>query len=436
MLKQNRREFIKTISSSSAALCLSGLSCARTHRKQPNIVLIMVDDLGYEILGCNGGTSYSTTNIDNLAKTGVRFTNCYSTPKCSPSRVTIMTGRYLFRTTEKWGHIPPNEKTFGHMLQSAGYATGLAGKWQMSMLREDPLHVRKMGFEQNSVFGWHEGPRYYDPLIWQNGEIRDDVSDRFGPDLFCEFLIDFMTKNKDKPFLAYYPMALAHEITNDLKQPPPPGPDGRYHTYKELVEYMDGLVGRIVSALDRLGLRENTLILFTGDNGTPKDFITRVENGEYISTPIVSKMGDKTVIGGKGELTDAGTHVPLIANWVGKNRAGTVCDDLIDFTDFLPTFRELAKTDLPADVIIDGKSFAPQLKGYQGNPRDWIYNQYEGNSWIRTKRWKLYSNGDLYDMKNDPFEKKIIKSATDTQESAMARKILTEFKRELKNRKR
>jgi arylsulfatase A-like enzyme len=183
--------------------------------RKPNIVLIMADDVGTEVLGCYGGTSYQTPNLDNLAKTGLKFTNCFSTPKCSPSRVKIMTGRYQFRTTEQWGHIPPNEITFGHVLQSAGYATALAGKWQMILLGEDPDHIRKMGFEENSVFGWHEGPRYHDPYIWQNGQILQNTKGRYGPDIYCDFLIKFIRKNKDRPFLAYYPMTTAHDISDD-----------------------------------------------------------------------------------------------------------------------------------------------------------------------------------------------------------------------------
>jgi len=428
MFIQNRREFLRTMALSTAAMPF--LTCGNSSRRSdrlPNIVFIMADDVGLEVLGCYGGTSYHTPNLDRLAETGVKFTHCYSAPVCSPSRVKIMTGRYIFRTTEEWGTIPPDEKTFGHVLKSAGYATALAGKWQMTLLKNDPLHVRKMGFHENCCFGWHEGPRYYNPLIWQNGEIRKDVKDRYGPDVFCDFIIDFMRQNKENTFLAYYPMALAHEISNDLKTPPPPGPDGRYQTYKELIEIMDKKVGRIIQTLDGLGLRENTLILFTGDNGTPKHFITKVENGKYIRTPLFSFLNGKKVQGGKGELTDAGTHVPLIANWPGRVPSDSVCDDLIDFSDFLPTLTELTRADLPADVIIDGRSFAPQLLGRTGNPREWVYTQWEGKHWIRTKRWKLYHNQMLYDMIHDPFEKTPFTRKSDTPESSKAREKLNNW---------
>jgi len=389
-----------------------------------NILLIMADDVGHEVLGCYGGTSYVTPNLDRLALEGMRFTHCYSTPLCTPSRVKIMTGRYLFRTSEEWGYIPPDEITFGHVLQAAGYATALAGKWQMILLKEDPMHITKMGFQANCVFGWHEGPRYYKPYIYQNGKLREDVADRYGPDVYAEFLIDFMTEHRQGPFLAYYPMTLAHDVSNDLQEPPPVGPKGRYDTYREQIEYMDKIIGRLVSALDSLGLREQTLILFTGDNGTPKKFLTRYENGEYLYDPVFSMKGDTIIPGGKGELTDAGTHVPLIANWPGVTPAGTVCDDLIDFSDFMPTLAELAGASLPQGVVIDGQSFAQQILGMKGHPREWIYTQWRGRAWIRTKDWKLYNDGQLFDMLNDPWEKNPIRSQADSEKSGQVRSRL------------
>jgi len=426
----NRRDFLKKLGLGAAAVTISGCSpnpLGRSQRKalpKPNIVFIMADDVGQPVLGCYGGTSYKTPNLDKLAETGIRFNHCYSSPVCAPSRVKIMTGRYGFRNYKKWGHIPPDETTFGHVLKYAGYATAIAGKWQMCLQKKDPDHVTKMGFEQNCVFGWHEGPRYYKPFIYQNGKIRQDVEDKYGPDVYCDFLIDFIKRNKDKPFLAYYSMTLAHAISNDLATPPPTGPLGRYQTYKELVEYMDKLVGRVVAALDELNLRDNTLILFVGDNGTPAEFITKVVDGKYIEEPIISKVGDKTVVGGKGKLTDAGTRVPLIANWPGTTPAGKVSDDLIDFSDFMPTFLQLARTAPPPGLTIDGISFAPQLQAKKAYPRKWAYCQWSGKAWVRTQRFKLYRDGRLYDIQNDPLEKSPIRPDADTAETSAARKEL------------
>ena len=410
---------------------LSALVFSR-NAEQPNIVLIMADDMGYEVPGYTGGTSYHTPNIDQLAKTGLRFTHCYSAPKCSPSRVTIMTGRYLFRTTQQWGHIPADEITFGHILESAGYKVALAGKWQMALLGDDPLHVRKMGFDQSCVFGWHEGPRYHAPFIWQNGSRLENVGQRYGPDVYVEFLIDFIATNQNVPFFAYYPMALAHDISDDFQPPPPPGPDGRYPTYQELIAYMDKNVGRLVTALDSLGLRENTLILFTTDNGTPGQFITSIEDGQFIRTPVISKIGNQDIPGGKTQLTDAGTHVPLIANWPGQTPSGKICSDLIDFSDFMPTLAELAGAKMPADRMIDGRSFAAQIRDIKGNPREWVYNEIEGRAWIRNHRWKLYEDGRLYDMTSDPLEQSPILPTNDDMKSSAMRRL---FKSELQNLK-
>jgi len=370
------------------ALALSAAADTR-----PNVILIMADDLGVECLGSYGGTSYATPNLDALAESGTRFTHGYSTPKCSPSRLNIMTGRYGFRMPQVWGHLPDDEITFGSVLRDAGVKTAVAGKWQMALLKDNPRHPQEKGFDESSLWAWHEGPRYWQPMIWQNGVLRqEDIADRYGPDVYTEFLIDFMRENKEGPFFAYYPMCLPHFAKMDGLYVEPVGPNGRYQTYKEMVEQMDRLVGEIVRAVDDMGIRENTLILFTADNGTPNK--------------IVSMRDGEEVKGGKAMHTNAGTHVPLIASWPGTTPKGSVCDDLIDFSDFMPTFAELANATLPADRVIDGRSFLPQLKGQPGSPRSWVYTEFEGLGWIRDKDWKLYTDGRFFDMKADPEEER------------------------------
>lgn len=404
----SRREF-STLLAASAAMALTGCATTegrKTPMERPNVLLILADDFGYEVPGCNGGTSYSTPNIDALAAGGTRFVHCYSSPVCSPTRVNLLTGRYGFRTTEEWAYIPPAEITIGHVLGNAGYATGMAGKWQLAVLKDDPQHVARTGFAENCCWGWHEGPRYYYPCIRQNGVLRTDVQDRYGPDVFCEFMIDFMSRHRNEPFLAYYPSVLTHFPKGD--EPPPAG--GKHKNYAEMVAALDEEVGKLVAGLDALGLRERTLILFTGDNGTPRG--------------IQSKMDGTTIVGGKGAFTDAGTHVPLIANWPGVTPAGRVSNDLVDFSDFLPTLAELAGALLP-NVPIDGKSFAPQLRGLPGTPREWAYVEYQGTRWARDQRWKLYGDGTLYDMANDPFEERPVPPDSVSPEASQARQKLT-----------
>jgi len=232
---------------------------------RPNILLIMADDLGYECLGCYGGTSYPTPNLDRLAATGTRYLNCHSTPKCSPSRVTILTGRYTFRTTTKWGHIPPDEITFGAVLGEAGYRTALAGKWQMALLKDSPDHLARMGFAESCVWAWHEGARYWKPMVYESGRPRTYDVGTYGPDVYVKFLVSFMDKNRDKPFLAYYPMCLTHFP----KKGEPKGPKGKWESFGEMVRAMDDKVGELVAALERLGMRDRTLVIFTSDNGSP-----------------------------------------------------------------------------------------------------------------------------------------------------------------------
>jgi len=430
--KWNRRRFLKVMGGAAGLTSLPvGLAHGATTDK-PNILLIMADDVGRDVLGCYGGESYETPNLDKLAATGTRFTHCYSAPVCSPSRVKIMTGRYGFRTTQKWGHIPADEITFGHALGKAGYATAVAGKWQMCLQKKDPQHVGKMGFQDSCVFGWHEGPRYHAPLTYQNGKLHQGPKDQYGPDLYFQFLLDFMERNRKGPFLAYYPMALCHAISDDFTPPPPPGPDGKYQTYKQLVEYMDKIIGRLVAGIEKLGLREKTLILYTTDNGTPRSLTSAVRKGKHIQTPVRSLWNGRSVPGGKGKMTDAGTRVPLIANCPGVVPSGAVCDDLIDFSDFLPTLAELAGAKVPSDRPIDGRSFAPQLRGLKGRPREWVHNLHRKEAWVRTKRWKLYRNGKLFDVETDADEKKPVREKDASPEAAVARKKLQAVLDELK----
>ena len=308
-----------------ALLLAAAFSCEQRREvpakpEQPNILLILADDVGREVLGSYGGTSYPTPHLDQLARTGLRFEHAYSMPVCHPSRICLMTGRYPFRLGHPvWGTFPERweERTLPQVLKRAGYATAIAGKWQLALLREDPEHPFRLGFDQYCLFGWHEGPRYYQPLIWENGRIRSDVRDQYGPDAYVRFLTEFMERHQSGPFFAFYSMALCHDVTDDLEAPVPFGPRGRYDNFGEMVEAMDQRVGRLVGALDRLGLREKTLIFFTTDNGTPKQSIITAQGGKLVREPVSSRMGERTIPGGKGDLTDAGTRVPTIANWKG-----------------------------------------------------------------------------------------------------------------------
>lgn len=391
-----------------ASFYLSGMTCKRIPiADKPNIILIMADDFGYECLGCNGSTSYKTPVLDDLARTGVRFQHCYAMPLCTPSRVQIMTGKYNFRNYTEFGSLKPGEKTFAHHLKDAGYTTCVAGKWQLaghyngSNYKGVGTQPEKAGFDEHCLWQVTKlGNRYWDPVIQQNGTMREDLQDMYGPDICTNYIIDFIERNKSKPFFVYYPMILTHA-------PFVQTPDSRDRTgdrtqrdrafFPDMVAYADKIVGRIMKVLDEMGLRKETLLLFTGDNGSPRG--------------IISRMGQRIINGGKGNTTDAGTHVPLIANWKGTIPAGQTCGDLVDFTDFLPTLSQISGTELPPDSVFDGRSFAPKLLGKKGNPREWIFCHYDPQwgEWKRkryaqTKKWKLYDDGQIFDIQSDPDE--------------------------------
>jgi len=422
-----RREFLKSSLAVAARTALLSNRTLRVHTgpARPNIVLIMVDDQGYECLGCYGGTSYKTPVLDRLAETGIRFEHCYSQPLCTPSRVQIMTGRYNFRNYIRFGHFDYGQRTFAHILKDAGYATCVAGKWQLigPPGADAPFAA---GFDEYCL--WHMedvfGPkqsRYRNPKLIQNGELLPNTQGKYGPDIVADYLIDFIQRNKDRPFLAYYPMILTHSPFDPTPDSPEWGQTiSNKRFYVDMVEYMDKTIGRIVRKLDELGLREKTLILFTGDNGTPKGITSRMRDGTSIA-------------GGKGMTTDAGTHVALVANWKNTIPPGRVSAELVDFTDVLPTLAEAAGAPLPAGLQIDGRSFLAQLLGRKGNPRDWTFCWYRRDPgaqlhrFARDRRWKLYDQstadraGKLFDVSADPLETSPVEPGQGGAEAAAAR---------------
>ncbi|MCU0776338.1 MAG: sulfatase-like hydrolase/transferase [Akkermansiaceae bacterium] len=383
---------------------------------KPNIILIMADDLGYECITANGGSSYKTPHIDQLAATGIRFEHCYAQPLCTPSRVQLMTGIYNVRNYTRFGRMDRGQTTFANLLKKQGYATCVAGKWQLGDEVDSPRHF---GFDESCLWQHTRGrgsgadTRHVNPRLEINGKPVDYTNGEFGPDVINEFVRQFIGQNKDKPFFIHYPMILPHcpfvptpgSPDYDPKSKGSPTYKGDPRYFGEMVTYMDRMVGRVIAQLEVHGVRENTLVIFTGDNGTDQ--------------PVVSMLNGKPVAGGKGQPTDAGTRVPLIVNWPGVAPKGVVSRDLVDFSDFLPTLCEATGTEVPGELEIDGRSFLPQLRGEKGHPRKWVYSWYHKNGgpkaeheWTRNQRYKLYSTGEFHDITRDVLEKTPITEPT------------------------
>ena len=382
-------------------LMVIALAAGLCGQRRPNIVVILADDLGYECLTANGGTSYETPNLDSLAETGARYENCHVQPLCTPTRVQVMTGQYNVRNYVGFGQLKPGETTFGNLLRDAGYKTAIAGKWQLGRVAALP---KQFGFDEHVL--WQHtrfAPRYPNPGLEVQSEQRDYTDGEYGPDLVNAFALDFLERHKDEPFLLYYPMILPHfphQATPDSEEWDPrvrgenKARDKKH--FADMVCYMDKLVGKVVSKLDELQLRDDTLLIFVGDNGTNKG--------------LRSKLGGKIIKGGKAGTTVYGTHVPMIVNWPGKV-APAVVEDLADSTDILATICDVADITPPASLPLDGQSLWPRLLGKPAQPRRFIYCWYSprGESlreFAFDKRHKLYQTGQLFDYRSDPLEQR------------------------------
>lgn len=397
-----RREFLKTAGFVSAGILLDrrGFS-AGSNEHPPNLIVIMADDLGAKELGCYGNIEHRTPNLDHLAKTGVQFKTCYATPICHPTRFEIMTGQYGHHNKiyqfpgRRGGPVAGSPEddiarhlTFAQVLKKRGYATAHSGKWQLT--GQIPTLVHECGFDEYCMWaykhnlppgvkhtgGWEgkrggKTSRYWHPSIVKNGKYLPTKPGDYGPDIFTNFIIDFIKRPRNKPFFVYYAMCLTHGpfyVTPDTVQ----SEDEKFQNvrkknFKANVKYMDKLVGRIVDALEAAGQRKNTIVLFTGDNGT---------GGQ-----------------GKGRPTELGARVPMIANCPGTVKPLGVSDELVDLSDIFPTLMDFAGAKLPRGHVIDGQSFAPLLRGEKGPTREWIYSYLGDRQILRTKRWLLEDNG-------------------------------------------
>ncbi|MBT3278832.1 MAG: sulfatase-like hydrolase/transferase [Phycisphaerales bacterium] len=430
-MTSTRRTFLRNASLSAAALALPRIASAKTAPARKNIIYILIDDLGKHFIERSGGDGAKTPHINAIADTGLRLPNAYSMPQCTPTRTTFLTGQYPYThgwinhwDVPRWGcgtHFDTDKNpSVGKVMQSAGYVTACAGKWQIDDFRVKPDAMQTAGFEQSCMWTGYEtgvrasNERYFDPYINTNGGKSKTHKGEFGPDVCNTFLLDFIRNQKDgkKPFFIYYPMILTHGPNTKTPRNKDKKPD-KTAIFREMVEYTDLLIGKITKALADTGQTKNTIVVFMTDNGS--------------SASVVASLDGTKIKGGKGKDSEIGINSPLFISCPGTVPVG-VRDTLVDLTDLLPTFAEIGGAELPTQYKFDGRSIAKVITGEAKDaPREWICAMGHGparvdaetkrvmpqKQWtlrvLRDKRYKGWAENRkitrLYDLKNDPFEK-------------------------------
>lgn len=413
MRRQTRREFIKTTGLAAASSLLSGNATAgRSDR--PNIIFILADDLGYGDLGCYGQKTIRTPNIDKLAEEGMRFTDHYAgSTVCAPSRCCLMTGLHtghaLIRAN---GNVPlrPSDVTVAELLKKAGYTTGIIGKWGLGEPGTTGIPNRQ-GFDY--WFGYlnqRHAHNYYPEYLWRNEEkhpLKNEVDhviggrDRtpggvatkrveYSHDLFAAEALNFVEKNKDRPFFLYLPFTIPHannEAGNRGMEVPSFGPYADtdwpepQKGHAAMITRMDGDIGKLMALLKKLGIDDRTLVMFSSDNGPHK------EGG---GDPAFFNASGP-LKGYKRALYEGGIRVPLIARWPGRIEAGTVSRHVSAFWDFLPTCCELAGVEAPGGI--DGISMVPTLLGHTQRQEKhgvlyWEFHEQGKKQAVRMGNWK------------------------------------------------
>lgn len=347
---------------SPAAVCLLGLSTGVAAQPQdtvpaaavspPNIVFIFADDLGYGDLSSFGSTTIDTPHIDTLARDGIRFTSFYSaSPVCTPSRAGLLTGRYPARMgirhvfmADSMDGMPQAEITIAEQLRRAGYRTGLVGKWHLGHL--DRYMPWNQGFDE-----FHGVPYSNDMgnfFFYHNREIDwTPIDQRYLTQRYTRHALDFIENHQDSPFFLY----LAHSMPHvPLYASPEFEGVSDGGLYGDVVEELDWSTGQVLAGLERLGLADNTLVIFSSDNGP---WLTMRDHGGS-----AGPLRD-----GKGVTFEGGQRVPTLARWPARIRPGRVYADTATMLDWFPTFSALAGVPLPDDRVIDGKDITPELAG-------------------------------------------------------------------------
>jgi arylsulfatase A len=387
---------------------LFGLVSQTFAQKKPNIIFILADDYGVGEVGCYGADNYKTPNIDKLANTGIKFNHCYTASLCGPSRALLMTGRYAFRTgavnQDKTGEFTPQAETMiPKTLKKVGYISASIGKWgQLPRMPSDFGFDTHLTFNGSGIY-WNTQAKGKDYAL--DGKRIPLKDKEYMPNLMHNKAVDFIAENKNKPFFLYYSLSHVH---NEIL-PTPESKTGITddEIYADNVTYMDKLVGKLMKSLDSLHLRENTLIVFMGDNGTANARAGR------------ATIQGKRLLGAKGSMQEGGGLVPMIVNWKGVTKP-KVSNTMVDASDFFPTFMELAGIKTTENPL-DGQSILPEIKGQKAEHRTWIFNQLANNFYVRELNWKLNQKGELFDMTKAPFEEILVTSDTQSSEVIAAR---------------
>ena len=402
---RTRREFLKTIGMSASMMAMSGsmtmLGCYNKQKSPPNIVIIFIDDQGYADVGCFGAKGFETPNLDHMADEGMQFTNFYvSQAVCSASRASLLTGCYAERVGIQGALMPwstiglnPEEETIAEVLKKKGYATGIFGKWHLGHHKEFlPLQhgfdeylglpysndMWPVGFDGKPVT---EGRKVYYPplpLIEDNekiDEIRTLEDQAKLTTLYTERAAKFIEKNKDRPFFLYLPHSMVHVPLGVSEKFRGKSEQGMYG---DVMMEIDWSVGEILKTLNKHGLDENTLVIFTSDNGPWLNFGNHAGSADPLRE-------------GKGTMWEGGCRVPCIMRWNGQIPAGSISDKMAATIDLLPTIAAITGASLPKKTI-DGVNILPLLKGDQAaNPRDLYFYYYGGDLCaVRQGKWKLF----------------------------------------------
>ncbi|MCM1983497.1 sulfatase-like hydrolase/transferase [Lyngbya confervoides] len=418
----NRRRFIEAGAGAATALLLGDRVWGQNNRP-PNIVLIVADDLGIETLQPYGSQFYRTPRLNQLARESLLFNHCYATPLCTPSRLMLMTGKYNHRNYVTFSNLPRGERTIAHLLREKGYKTCIVGKWQLARIQGQ--RPDEAGFDE---FSLSPGPDaksgtptgsliYWFPKINENDVWKPTTPDQYGPDLSVQYLLNFISQNQNRPFFAYYAMHLPHGPHDATPDSADPSIRSDIVVFPDMVTYLDKQVGQILQKLDRLNLRQNTVVIFTSDNGSPPEVTSPFQGGQ--------------VRGGKSLMNDRGTHVPLIVNWPGVISPNSRTNAIVDFTDFFPTFSEMAGGNQSEAQSLDGVSMLPIWRGEVQNTKGYAMIAYPEryasdlrSFWARTQQYKLYDSGLMYDIPADPEEQAPIYPQDDNSQQQIIRRRL------------